>query len=153
MKIQNTFKLLSFCGLVLIVIFGILACTEGQGISTKSVKTEGRWYDLSQVELGETVYQKNCISCHLENAQGVLDWKKTLDDGSYPPPPLNGTAHAWHHSIEVLLTVINDGGIPYGGKMPAFINILTQEQKLAVIAYFQSFWPEETYTKWEAMQK
>ena len=79
--------------------------------------------------------------------------EKTLDDGSYPPPPLNGTAHAWHHSIEVLLTVINQGGIPNGGKMPAFKNKLSQDQKIAVVAYFQSFWPEDIYNKWEASQK
>jgi mono/diheme cytochrome c family protein len=61
---------------------------------------------------------------------------------------LNGTAHAWHHPLGVLKKVINEGGIPMGGKMPAFNDKLKDDEKLAVISYFQSFWPDEIYNAW-----
>lgn len=108
----------------------------------------GRWYTVSQVELGKKVYTENCIACHNENARGTTEWRQPLPDGSYPPPPLNGTAHAWHHPISVLKKVINEGGVPMGGKMPAFGGKLNDDEKLAVIAYFQNFWPDEIYQGW-----
>ncbi|WP_245832005.1 c-type cytochrome [Solemya velesiana gill symbiont] len=52
----------------------------------------GRWYTQSQVEQGSKVFQNNCAVCHGQKAQGLAaDWRKSLPDGSYPPPPLNGT--------------------------------------------------------------
>ena len=67
------------------------------------------------------------------------------------PPPLDGSAHAWHHSRSVLLEVIENGGLALGGKMPAFGAVLKGEEKLAAIAYFQNFWDDETYSQWEVM--
>tara|TARA_R110001592_G_scaffold200585_1_gene449449 strand:+ start:1607 stop:2053 length:447 start_codon:yes stop_codon:yes gene_type:complete len=147
---MNFFKLIKVVFLSGVSL-GLFACAED--MESVTVKVGERWYNNSQVELGKSVYNVNCIRCHLENAQGTFSWKKALEDGSYPPPPLNGTAHAWHHSAEVLLAVINEGGILNGGKMPAFKNTLSQEQQIAVIAYIQSFWPDNIYNKWEANQK
>ena len=157
MKLDILLKVIFFGGVMLM----LFACSDAEVSDTATIGTEKksskamatRWYDSSRVSLGKTVYEANCKSCHLQDAKGTQDWKKTMPDGSYPPPPLNGTAHAWHHSINVLLTVINDGGIPNGGKMPAFKNSLSQDQKLSVIAYFQSFWTDEIYSKWEAIHK
>jgi len=81
----------------------------------------------------------------------VADWRQKLDDDSFPPPPLNGSAHAWHHPRSVLLQVIDNGGAEFGGKMPAFASILDSQQKLAAIAYIQSLWDDETYAKWLLM--
>ena len=75
----------------------------------------------SMASLGESVYEKNCIGCHGPNGQGLAeDWKVKDANGNYPPPPLNGTAHTWHHSPEQLLYTINKGGTEMGGQMPAF---------------------------------
>jgi len=109
----------------------------------------GRWYSQFQVNKGEKIYDKNCQICHGINAQGVTaNWKKTLPDGSYPPPPLNGTAHAWHHPLKMLKRTINVGGIPLGGKMPPFKDVLDEDDKENVIAYFQSFWDDRIYQAW-----
>ena len=111
-----------------------------------------RWYSKQQVENGSTIFKENCSECHGAQAGGkVVNWKQKLQDGSFPPPPLNGSAHAWHHPRSVLLGVINDGGLAYGGKMPAFKDILGNEEKLAAIAYFQNFWDDEIYRQWEVM--
>ena len=110
--------------------------------------TGGRWYSADQVKQGQQVFQQNCARCHGSEAQGAANWRQRQADGSYPPPPLNGSAHAWHHPMPVLMNTINRGGQPFGGKMPAFGNILSKEEKLAVIAYFQHYWPDEIYRVW-----
>ncbi len=131
--------------IVLLCLSVLLAgCEQSNG----ETKVAGRWYTPSQVELGRKVYAENCISCHNENARGTFDWKQAGADGSYPPPPLNGTAHAWHHPLKILKKVIEEGGMPLGGKMPGFGAKLNEEKKLAVISYFQSFWTDEIYGAW-----
>lgn len=126
------------------------ACSDQTtpSINAPDEKT-GRWYSEQQVALGNEVYDANCISCHNPRARGTFKWKQPLEDGSYPPPPLNGSAHAWHHPMSVLLKTINDGGIPMGGKMPPFKDVLNDEEKIAVIAYFQSFWKDDIYSRWQ----
>lgn len=109
---------------------------------------DDRWYSKSQVNNGRIIYDKHCAECHGNNAQGTLEWKKTLADGSYPPPPLNGTAHAWHHPLSALESTINKGGIPLGGKMPAFDGKLSESETKEVIAFFQSHWKQEIYDAW-----
>ena len=37
------------------------------------------------------------------------------------------------------------------GVMPAFEGILDEEQALTVIAYFQSFWPDNIYERWQTV--
>ena len=110
----------------------------------------GRWYSSDQLEKGEQLFQQQCASCHGANAELTIDWNKTDNNGKYPPPPLNGTAHAWHHSLEQLKETIQRGGIPLGGLMPAFASTLSDADIDAVISYFQSKWPKQTYRKWAA---
>lgn len=119
------------------------------GACVEHGSSQQRWYSNGQVKLGKQVFLAHCAACHGAQAQGLThDWRKTLADGSYPPPPLNGSAHAWHHPLPQLLRSINQGGVPLGGKMPAFRTVLDKPQKLAAIAYFQHFWSDEIYQKW-----
>lgn len=68
--------------------------------------------------------------------------------GRFPPPPLNGTAHTWHHSMELLRRTIREGGIALGGRMPAFKNTLSSQEIDGVIAWFQAYWPDDKYANW-----
>jgi len=108
-----------------------------------------RWYNQEIVSYGAQLFQQNCAVCHGSNAEGTKDWKKTDANGHYPPPPLNGTAHAWHHSIPQLARSIKEGGIKLGGLMPPFGDQLSDQDVLAVIAYFQSKWPDKVYQVWQ----
>jgi mono/diheme cytochrome c family protein len=109
----------------------------------------GRWYSYDLVKQGSTVFTDHCAICHGKAAEGITaDWKKTLADGTYPPPPLNGSAHAWHHPMSILLRTINKGGASLGGKMPPFKNSLNKREKYAAIAYFQNWWPDNIYNGW-----
>lgn len=103
-----------------------------------------------QIASGKQVFENNCQECHGVNARGqVREWQKPDADGKYPAPPLNGTAHTWHHNMKVLRGTIDRGGIPLGGTMPAFKDTLSENQKDAVLAYIQSLWPEEVYEIWK----
>ena len=108
-----------------------------------------RWYKTSLKTQGKQVFKENCASCHGDTGQGLVkDWKKSDANGNFPAPPLNGTAHTWHHSKELLLRTVNNGGIPLGGTMPAFKDKLNDKQKEAVLAYVMSLWPDKTYSMW-----
>ena len=107
-----------------------------------------RWYDQSIMDSGKLLFQQNCASCHGVNAEATPDWKKTDANGKYPPPPLDGSAHAWHHSKELLQQTIREGGGKLGGMMPPFEGKLSDTDIDAVIAYFQSKWSDDTYQKW-----
>ena len=138
-------------GLLLILLFvgGLSSCSEEPTTASSTATDASRWYGDSQLAKGAEVFATNCALCHGDEAQGLTaDWRQKLDDGSFPPPPLNGSAHAWHHPRSVLLQVINNGGAAFGGQMPAFANVLEDEEKLSAIAYFQSFWSDEIYEQW-----
>ena len=110
--------------------------------------TVERWYSDQQLESGEKVFKKNCATCHGLNAEATTNWKQTDENGKYPPPPLNGNAHAWHHDLKLLKKTIREGGAKLGGVMPAFEQRLSGIEIDQVIAYFQSKWPDEIYQKW-----
>ena len=142
-------------GILLLIGSALLLSACDQQVQpdlSRSDSETGRWYSQAQRETGQAVFTENCAVCHGERAQGLSDdWRQRLEDGSFPPPPLNGSAHAWHHPLEVLLQVIDEGGVALGGRMPPFAEQLDDEQKLAAIAYFQSYWNDETYQQWLQM--
>ena len=106
------------------------------------------------VKLGQITFDKNCIGCHAKAGKGIVgDWKKRGVDGKFPPPPLNGTAHTWHHSPTQLLRTINDGGVKIGGQMPAFRSQLSDDEKQTLLDYIHSLWPSELQHKYDARFK
>ena len=111
---------------------------------------DARWYDQTDVEKGAATYGQNCASCHGENAAATANWQDADASGNFPPPPLNGTAHAWHHSLDMLKKTILQGDGEIGGLMPGFGGKLSASEIDAVIAYVQSKWPDEVYAKWAA---
>lgn len=101
-------------------------------------------------QLGQVTFEKNCASCHGKSGQGLVkDWKQRQADGKFPAPPVNGTAHAWHHSPKALMNTINNGGIKLGGWMPGFKDQLSEEEKQAALDYIHDLWPEDTQKKYD----
>jgi len=107
-----------------------------------------RWYSDAQVNRGAELFRQNCASCHGQNAEATPNWKQTDANGNYPPPPLNGTAHAWHHNLDLLRKTVREGGAKLGGQMPGFAERLSAAEIDSVIAYFQAQWPDEIYARW-----
>ena len=119
-----------------------------QSLSLKPNEKTERWYTLAIVTEGEEIFNEYCASCHGKKAESTKLWKTVDKNGNYPPPPLNGTAHAWHHSLAIMDQVIRAGGKPLGGVMPAWEGILSEGQRLKAIASFQQYWSDEVYERW-----
>ena len=136
-------------------ILGILAVPAtlfvigaGYASSASESTAPGRWYTYNQVKQGEAVYQTHCAVCHGDKGQGATNWRTRGPLGFYPAPPLNGSGHAWHHSLEQLLGTVANGGALMGGNMPAFSALLSNAEQIATVAYFQSLWSDEVYARW-----
>ena len=110
--------------------------------------TDPRWYTAEYVARGEEVYDANCSQCHGSEAEGVTHWRERDANGNLPPPPLNGTAHTWHHPIPVLVNQIKNGTPAGLGTMPGFGDQLSDDDIVGVIAWLQSKWSDEVYTAW-----
>jgi len=108
-----------------------------------------RWYTPEHVSRGAVVYADNCAVCHGQDGEGTKNWRQRTADGKFPPPPINGTAHAWHHPMRVLGAQIKFGAPGGRGSMPGFADKLTDEQIVDVIAWFQDKWPDAIYATWK----
>ncbi|MDM8566684.1 cytochrome c [Candidatus Halobeggiatoa sp. HSG11] len=110
-----------------------------------------RSFDMAQIAYGKKAYQEYCAKCHGLNGEGAVNWRQQRPDGKYPAPPLNGTGHAWHHPLPMLQNVIKNSR--QGSEMPAWKDTLNDAEIDAIIAWFQSQWPDEVYMAWDKMKK
>lgn len=106
-----------------------------------------RKLDPEKIKRGATVYRTNCASCHGPNGEATPNWREQGADGRYPPPPLDGSAHAWHHSTGTLEKMIREGSPGVGG-MPAWNGKLTNQEIDDVIVWIKTLWPDEIYNIW-----
>lgn len=130
---------------VLCLVFMLLGCTTPQQEPTADAAQVAQ---PSPPISGADLFADNCAVCHGANAQGQPDWHKASDEGVYPPPPLNGEGHTWHHPDGLLYRIVNEGGatlespdVPgFKSAMPAFGNKLTHDEIIAVIEHVKSLW-------------
>lgn len=140
---------------LLLVVLPLAGCDEGGGkpppvvVSTAPVRVT----DAGQLARGAKIYKANCAVCHGVQSQGAMNWQKPGPDGKYPAPPLDDSAHAWHHPYAQLKQTIQEGTLKLGGSMPAWKGKLTDSDTDAVIAYFQSLWSAEIYQAWEDIDR
>jgi mono/diheme cytochrome c family protein len=122
--------------------------TVKNGVRVASVSSPLRIYDFEQITRGRKLYLQYCAECHGKNAEGSPNWRQKNPDGKYPPPPLNGTGHAWHHPMNVLRMTIRDGTQKLGGSMPAWGGKLSQQEIDDIIAWIQGEWPDDIWQAW-----
>ena len=148
-------NLVAAVGVVALMVGAIVyAVAISGGEARPEPEGRPRWWSAAQAQAGAEIYEVHCAECHGEAAAGAAEnWREKTDDGTYPPPPLDGSAHAWHHDLGALRRVIRFGGKPGGGVMPAFGEKLGADQVDAVIAHFQSLWPEEIYRRWDIRER
>ena len=105
------------------------------------------------LQRGRELYLKNCTVCHGINAEGSPDWRHRDADGKFPPPPLNGTGHAWHHPQRALMDTIKNGTQRLGGNMPPWKDRLSDAEIELIILWFQTQWPDQLYEAWQRMDR
>jgi len=106
--------------------------------------------DSEPLEEGAILYSENCASCHGENLEGAEDWRGYQPDGTLKPPPHDASGHTWHHTDEQLFTYTKLGGAgamadmpDFKSGMPAFEDVLSDEQIRTVLDYIKSTWPDK----------
>jgi mono/diheme cytochrome c family protein len=131
--------------LVFLAAAGILLL--GPGFGLQSVVINGTSVppvpslDHERVARGAELYATNCGACHGPELQGASDWKRSLPDGSLPPPPHDSSGHTWHHPDGLLLEIIANGGGPaLNSKMPAFQEKLTPDEMRSILEFIKSKW-------------
>jgi len=126
---------------LVLVTFFLTGCFNDDDVNAQAVDS---------TSLGQRTFKENCAVCHGKAGQGLVrDWKKSQANGQFPAPPLNGTAHAWHHSPKILLATINNGGAKLGGWMPGFKNKLSEDEKQGLLDYIYSLWSSKIQQKYD----
>jgi mono/diheme cytochrome c family protein len=104
--------------------------------------------NVQLVARGRQIYSAQCARCHGANLEGQPNWKAPFPDGSRPAPPHDASGHTWHHPDTLLFDIVKYGGKVYAlpnevNNMPAFGDVLSNEEIAAVIAYIKSTWPAD----------
>jgi len=110
------------------------------------------------IEQGQIVYTSTCASCHGVNLEGQADWKRRKPNGVLPAPPHDESGHTWHHTDQVLFDLTKYGvqkyaGADYISDMPAYEDILTDTEIIAVLSYIKSQWPENVRARHDGVNK
>lgn len=109
----------------------------------------------TQVALGQSVYGRNCAACHGPKLEGQPNWRVRKPGGRLPAPPHDESGHTWHHSDDVLFGITKKGIAGYASPgyesdMPAYGEILTDEEIWAVLAFIKHSWPKEIQARQKA---
>ncbi len=153
---MGEFRSAGLVAIMAALVVNLAGCDAGRApaeVGTLSGSKLVRHHDARQVALGEQVFKQYCTACHGENAQGAFNWRQRDAEGLFPPPPLNGSGHAWHHPTAMLRDMIRNGSPPGKGRMPAWGDRLTEDEIAAVVEWFQSRWPDQVYAAWYDMQQ
>lgn len=116
--------------------------------------TDGVWTalqpnDLNVVQSGRKIYKAQCAACHGLELQGQPDWQKPDASNRLPAPPHDASGHTWHHSDDLLFEITKYGPAAaaemprYQSNMPAYENILSDDDIVAVLSYIKSNWPKK----------
>jgi mono/diheme cytochrome c family protein len=111
-----------------------------------------------ELTIGARVYSKSCAICHGENLEGQANWRQLNEFGRLPAPPHNARGHTWHHDDATLFGITKLGtakftGLDIESDMPAFEDILSDDQIWAVLAYIKSRWPERIRRQQESINR
>ncbi len=92
---------------------------------------------------GEKLFNEKCQSCHGIAGIGETYTIEALTNRDYlMAPPLDESAHAWHHTDEALMKTILEGSSRQS-RMPAWGDLgVTKADASHLVAYIKSLWGE-----------
>jgi cytochrome c553 len=98
------------------------------------------WETPEVVAEASRLYDEICKSCH--GAKGVGERPEDMyakDDYGVVAPPLDDSAHGWHHSDSNLTETILNGS-PRNPRMMPFKEIISEQDARNLVAYLKSLW-------------
>jgi mono/diheme cytochrome c family protein len=140
--------IVSFLIVLTVISFSLVACgsanqTAPEGAATSLPTPPPEYADrtdpyagqINAVTAGEKIYQSNCSSCHGDKGKGDGPVAMSLD-----PKPANLAANMSSFSDAYLFWRINEGGQfePFHSVMPAWKNVLSEEQIWQVISFLRT---------------
>ena len=143
MQRSNLFFLIIIFFVFSIMLFGFYAYTMNKDIKIILMPN-----DASLVSLGQKIYLQNCASCHGVKLEGQKNWQTRDDEGYLLAPPHDETGHTWHHTDEYLFLMTKYGiekiiGKKYPNNMPAYEDILSDKEIIAVLSFIKSSWQKK----------
>ncbi|MDA1309888.1 MAG: cytochrome c [Proteobacteria bacterium] len=105
---------------------------------------------------GKRLYGVHCASCHGVKLEGQPNWKQRNEDGKLPAPPHDASGHTWHHPEGMLFALTKFGPSRISGApsaMPAYAEVLTDEQIIATLSFIKSTWSPEIRQRHDQMGK
>jgi len=143
---KYTFTISATIGTTLTAALVFVALDAGSQDAEATITFLNQPFAKADLQFGKELYDDNCASCHGAELEGQPDWQRRLENGRMPAPPHDETGHTWHHSDRVLFEITKGGVgaiVPgYESDMPAFVEVLTDEEIRAVLAFIKSTWPE-----------
>ena len=128
--------------LVAVAILATLPACDGAGSAARLLRPD----DAAVVASGEALYALHCAVRHGAQLEGQPDWRQLGPDSLLPAPPHDETGHSWHHPDQVLFDLTKYGPAyfeeGYASAMPAFEDILTDAEIIAVLAFIKSSWSD-----------
>lgn len=149
-------------GVVLFIALGLVVGAGVIGWRFIGQSEKGAFFlrpdDVALVALGAGLYERECASCHGAQLEGQPNWRMRKADGRLPAPPHDQSGHTWHHPDEVLHALTKYGpaavvGNDYETDMPAYEELLSDEEITAVLSYIKSTWPQPIRERHDAINQ
>ncbi|WP_286829266.1 MULTISPECIES: c-type cytochrome [Kordiimonas] len=115
--------------------------------------------DASVVKMGQSLYETHCAACHGAELQGEPNWRTRKPSGRLPAPPHDASGHTWHHPDHILFAITKfgpaavAGDTRYESDMPAYADVLSDEEILAILSYIKSTWPDHIRMRHDLMRQ
>ena len=136
-----------FHSALVLLLFAASTLLASEG--TDGVQTALQADNLVVVQAGEKLYQTYCAACHGPELEGQPDWRIRDANGRLPAPPHDASGHTWHHADDLLFEItkygpnVVIGDDSYQTNMPAYKDVLTDTEIVAILSFIKNTWPEE----------